>query len=369
MKNVYLYLIMQVVVHLQLSVQGYPSLITTSNDVQHLVKEPLTVEEASISHPEVSNRLVQYIQNGFEEGSPKSPFVEFRKIVKNDLIEILSSEPKEWNENLFVYLNKILLPNIGSSMFEFTLRIRIDRTIESFGTKIWSYLHQLQSEQEISNFSKMQHDLGHSGISLARDWPLDYHKVIFDFWTLQFNLYRSLKGELQNVIETQFVLIKLIKKSHLFPMKDTKEGNIFMSWIDLEIRSYINTIVKYVQSLETQLQLKEFVKLQIENIPNGIKIYGKNWNFLEKKKIFEFWFNCMDFFLRLRKEKTSNELRIELEKLICQDLKGTMVAVEDFFGRGLDPLISQFLTFYKNRSDLNLVEDPMTDLDVSTHSE
>ncbi|EGG03445.1 uncharacterized protein MELLADRAFT_109287 [Melampsora larici-populina 98AG31] len=261
-------------------------------------------------------------------------------------------------------LNRLDIIGTAPTAFAHSLKLRIESTIALYGKKIWNCLYEIQSEKGIRNFSRMQHHLSHSGISLARDWPISYHKKLFAFWILHFELYLSARGELQNVLETQFVLINSIKKSHLFPLKDTEWGDVFIGRADLERKSYINTIVRYIQSLEDEVPVERFLKIQRQDISNGIKIFGKNWNFSEKKKILEFWFNSMELFLRIRKESSSNEMKIELESLICKDLKGTIMAVKEFFSQeghflnssSKDPLLPQFCTFYYKNVQPSIVE-------------
>ncbi|EGG03446.1 uncharacterized protein MELLADRAFT_109288 [Melampsora larici-populina 98AG31] len=384
---------MLVILHLQLSTLGYPGLIAKLDDVQQMVKAPLTVEEAIASHPDLSNQLVQHAHKAFDN---KPQYGILANIIKSGLIDILSSNPESWSKELIKYTHTVLTtPPIQPTVHPVHKTIQKlfmleclnllstlkDLSIES-SQMILSFLVNLY---QLNNMSTHSLTSAHS-LRLGMDKTIELYKMkilthlsllkslvialqaiiensLNSGYQVHFSLYVRVKGGFQDVLESQVILTRMIKTSHLFPLKDTQGGNIFMSWADKESRSYTNRIVTYIQSLENEVKVEEFLTIQKHLGLNGITIFGDSWNFQEKKKILEFWFNCLEFFLKINKEFTSDESKIKLEHLICKDLKRSIIAVEEFLidresqllnSSGEDPLISQFLTFYKKNLSLIL---------------
>ncbi|KAH9813003.1 hypothetical protein DFH28DRAFT_976009 [Melampsora americana] len=212
-------------------------------------------------------------------------------------------------------------------------------------------LSSIDSNQSLIKFSSIQKDLQEYGIKFSSEWSPKDQLYLYLLWTSDMELYETVKGKLQNVLETQVALINLIKSSQMFSVYKPSSDQVFIHWSESKIETYKDIILKYIDSCETDEELEDFLSIQKRMQEYDLKP-TEALKLSNPKHILMFWLKYMHIYLKTRKEPDIYCLMNTVESLVDKDYESMLVLMDQFLsqphhsqpGNKL-PFLGQFLRY------------------------
>ncbi|KAH9819546.1 hypothetical protein DFH28DRAFT_956394 [Melampsora americana] len=201
-------------------------------------------------------------------------------------------------------------------------------------------------------FTKQEQEkFGIYKIKLEKEWLPSQENNLFKYWASHMDVYLKVKGSLKGMIESQVILIHLVRAGH----KNTKKIELlpeFERWIISKIDTLTNGLTQFINSLDDE-GIERFASIQSE-LGDGFDIIGVRSS-EQKRRLLAFWVKNIPFYFGFKDIESKQSWLPVLENLILQDTQHMKTVIQDFLKTSTpsdsqETFLFEFLKFHVEKT-------------------
>ncbi|KAH9809699.1 hypothetical protein DFH28DRAFT_988308 [Melampsora americana] len=208
-----------------------------------------------------------------------------------------------------------------------------ERTRNLYTAEMVTKIQSLATVKDLEYFEHIQKEFPMTGLKLGGGghWSEQEEKELLSFWISHRDLYSKICSDpvLQKVLETQIVQTRLIQRVQKSKERRQKYKSLSMDETESRLKFYSNTILDFIQNLDSVKTLDAFLSAQSQ-----IKTYGMvippNFKKVEKINIIQFWTKYVTVFLDMCEFGETPNLQMFIGELVKKDFTKMSEIMEDF---------------------------------------